>query len=136
MQLNTHIFGDRLKAERERLNLSQQDAAHICGVRREMWGKYERGQVEPGAFVIEHLTTHGADPLYLFKGERSSASAKGISPQLVAAIVGELQKWQLLNKKTLSPASAEKAALALLDLVNGDENMVEVVAKTVLKLVA
>jgi transcriptional regulator with XRE-family HTH domain len=38
----SQFIGDRLKAERERLKLSQQQAADFAEVRREMWGKYER----------------------------------------------------------------------------------------------
>ena len=37
MQFNALSFGERLKIERERLGLSQLEAAESCGVRREMW---------------------------------------------------------------------------------------------------
>ena len=33
----------RLKTERARLKLSQIQVSGLCGVSREMWGKYERG---------------------------------------------------------------------------------------------
>lgn len=70
MQKNTHTFGDRLKIERERLGLSQSDAAEACGVRREMWGKYERGTATPGCSVLERFSAHGGDVLYVLVGRR------------------------------------------------------------------
>jgi len=55
-------FGARLAFERKRLSLSQKDAAEYCGVRREMWGRYERGDAEPGVGVLEHFCALGAKP--------------------------------------------------------------------------
>lgn len=55
-------FGQRLAAERKILGLSQKDAAEQCGVRREMWGRYERGDAEPGVRVLEHFCALGAKP--------------------------------------------------------------------------
>lgn len=40
MSFNSHCVV-RLKEERKRLRLTQGDIADICGVSREMWGKYE-----------------------------------------------------------------------------------------------
>lgn len=59
---NTLSFGQRLAAERKILGLSQKDAAERCGVRREMWGRYERGEAEPGVRVLEHFCALGAKP--------------------------------------------------------------------------
>lgn len=134
MTFFAHDFCARIKNERERLNLSQQEAADIGGVRRENWSKYERGVVEPNANVIGRFIAHGADPLYLYKGRREDAG--GITPELLALVVGELQRWQIEQKKTLPPEAAAKAVLALLDLVEGDASRVKLVAATVLKLVA
>lgn len=59
---NALPFGQRLAAERKILGLSQKDAAERCGVRREMWGRYERGEAEPGVRVLEHFCALGAKP--------------------------------------------------------------------------
>jgi len=127
-------FENRLAIERKRLGLSQQAAADVCGVSREMWSKYERGAGAAGSEVIFAFVNHGADPLYLYKGRREDAG--GITPELLALVVGELQRWQIEQKKTLPPDAAAKAVLALLDLVQGDASRVKLVAATVLKLVA
>lgn len=134
MSFIAHDFCARLKSERERLNLSQQEAAEIAGVRRENWGKYERGLVEPSSYVLGRFFAHGADPLYLYKGHREGVS--GITPELLEIVVSELQRWQISQHKTLPPEAAAKAVLGMLDLVAGDVERVKIVAATVLKLVA
>ncbi|BBE51177.1 hypothetical protein OYT1_ch1630 [Ferriphaselus amnicola] len=131
---NLSLVSARIKTERTRLGLSQQAVADICLVSREVWGKYELGKVEPGAFVIERFISHGADPLYLYKGRREDSG--GLTPELISVVVAELQRWQIAQKKTLPPEAAAKAVLALLDLVEGDAERVKIVAPTVLKLVA
>ena len=57
-----------LEEERKRLGLSQAEAGHVCGVSREMWGKYERDQATPGADVLEAFAAAGADVNYILSG--------------------------------------------------------------------
>lgn len=68
-------IGERLREERDRLGLSQHEAADVAGVRREMWGKYERGLAEPGVSIIERFCTHGADALFIVSGQRLPSGA-------------------------------------------------------------
>ena len=87
-QNNAPFFGPRLAAERKRLGLSQKDAAERCGVRREMWGRYERGIAEPGVAVLEHFYALGANPDVLLGG---AAKKESNSDEMAAlAIIGEL----------------------------------------------
>lgn len=95
MDFDALQFGQRLKAERERLQLSQQAAAEKCGVRREMWGKYERGAAEPGVRVLARLGAEGADVLYLLLGRYEVNFAEGeglIHPMEIAAIVHAVKR--------------------------------------------
>ena len=55
MHLDSQI-GERLKALREEHGWSQQKAADMAGIRREMWAKYEAGS-EPGARALAALAT-------------------------------------------------------------------------------
>ncbi|HIA7190862.1 TPA: helix-turn-helix domain-containing protein [Escherichia coli] len=59
----------RLKAERKRLSLKQADAATLCGVSRETWGKYERGVMVPGGDVLLSFALNGANVQYILTGE-------------------------------------------------------------------
>ena len=85
---NALSFGHRLAAERKRLGLSQKDAAERCGVRREMWGRYERSIAEPGVTVLEHFYALGASPDVLLGGAAKIDTNSDESAAL--AIIGEL----------------------------------------------
>lgn len=65
----TSLVGDRLRAERERIGIRQADAALLCGVTREMWGRYERGAM-PNSGVLVALIGHGFDVNWILGGTR------------------------------------------------------------------
>ncbi|MDR0226624.1 MAG: helix-turn-helix transcriptional regulator [Burkholderiaceae bacterium] len=69
MPLDAHI-SVRLRSERVRLGLSQQQAAKMAGVRREMWAKYEAG-AQPGATILSGMAEAGMDLLFVLTGQRS-----------------------------------------------------------------
>src|SRR5574337_406729 len=66
------LIGPRIKAERERLGLTQEAAANACGVSREMWGGYERGKAAIGTAVLFHFSGAGADETYIRTGARAT----------------------------------------------------------------
>ena len=59
----------RLKSERKRLALSQAEAAALCGVSRETWGKYERGSIVPGGDVLLSFAMNGANVQFILTGQ-------------------------------------------------------------------
>jgi transcriptional regulator with XRE-family HTH domain len=69
-----YLVAGRLRDERTRLGLSQQAAAAGCHVSREIWGKYERGQVIPGADVLFSFGTLGADVGFILTGQHSETT--------------------------------------------------------------
>ncbi len=107
MQKNTHTFGARLKSERERLGFSQSYAAEACGVRREMWGKYERDTATPGCSVLERFSAHGADVLYVIVGRheptRLEAPAKVSVFALALACVSVAEAFNRYEVDTCEP---------------------------------
>ena len=66
-----NYFPLRLKEERLRLNISQDEAAALCGVSREMWGKYERGVGDPASSKLIAFGNAGADLSFIFTGVRT-----------------------------------------------------------------
>jgi hypothetical protein len=44
--------------------------AQICGVSREMWGKYERSKAAMGTEVLSRFTEAGADAVFILTGQR------------------------------------------------------------------
>ncbi len=63
-------FGKRLKAERERLGLTQAAFAEACGVGKTAQYTYERGEREPDMSYMFAASGLGVDTLYVFTGDR------------------------------------------------------------------
>ncbi|MGE4504058.1 MAG: helix-turn-helix domain-containing protein [Desulfovibrionaceae bacterium] len=65
---------DRIAAERNRLGLTQAQAAESCGVTRAMWGRYEKGKASMGMEVLIRFSDAGADPNFIVTGLRAEPS--------------------------------------------------------------
>lgn len=88
MPFDAHC-GERLRSERIRLGLKQQEMADEIGVRREMWSKYERGVASPGGDVIEAMARLKVDLTYVLTGVSIVAETPGrydLSPREQALI--------------------------------------------------
>ncbi|WP_026600517.1 helix-turn-helix domain-containing protein [Methylomonas sp. 11b] len=74
--MNTSI-GERLKAERERLRLSQPAFAEICGVKKNAQIKYEKGERMPDLDYIQRLIEAdiGVDVLWVISNVRAGNAA-------------------------------------------------------------
>ena len=60
---------NRLKSERKRLGHNQASIAELCGISREIWGKYERGLATPGGNVLHSFAMNGANVQFILTGE-------------------------------------------------------------------
>lgn len=63
-------IGSRLREEREKLNMNQEDFATACGVRRRAQSSYESGARSPDANYLEAASKIGADISYVIYGEK------------------------------------------------------------------
>ncbi|HID8165462.1 TPA: helix-turn-helix domain-containing protein [Serratia marcescens] len=70
MKFDSHC-AERLKSERKRLSYNQSQVAELCGISREMWGKYERGLAVPGGEVFLGFALAGGNVQYVLTGESS-----------------------------------------------------------------
>jgi transcriptional regulator with XRE-family HTH domain len=64
-------LGSRLKEERKRLGLSQQDFGSIGGVEANAQGKYESGERIPRSDYMAALGKKGIDVMYVLSGQRT-----------------------------------------------------------------
>lgn len=64
-------LGTRLKEERKRLGLSQQEFGTIGGVEANAQGKYENGERIPRSDYLAALGKKGVDVLYVITGDRT-----------------------------------------------------------------
>lgn len=67
------VFGERLRAERERLGLGQQELAEKCGVTMRSQRNYEKGLREPDAAYLSAFNAVGGDVLYVLSSQRSTS---------------------------------------------------------------
>lgn len=61
-------IGARIKEERVRMGLNQDDFAALAGVQRRAQGSYERGQRLPDAGYLASVAKHGADVQFILTG--------------------------------------------------------------------
>lgn len=70
-----HIF-DRLKIERQRLGLSQDEFARRAGVSKRAQANYESGERYPKTDYLETIHGFGADTNFIVTGERNDRATK------------------------------------------------------------
>lgn len=74
----------RLKEERERLGLIQQQLADIGGVTKTTLFNYENGR-EPSSKFLSAIAAAGADVLYILTGQRAGGTS-ALSPRKAALL--------------------------------------------------
>ena len=100
----------RIVDERKRLGFNQEEAGAACGVRREMWWKYERAKATMGSEVLSQFVLAGADPQYILTGQRQG---DGIGEAAVHQAVLDAINLLSLEKKV----DADQLAKAVVKLV-------------------
>lgn len=68
------LIGERLKEERDRLGLTQEQMAGRLDVTQKTQGLYERGQRMPNAEYLAVMADLGCDVLYVLTGQRTPAA--------------------------------------------------------------
>ncbi|MFJ2987728.1 helix-turn-helix domain-containing protein [Collimonas sp. NPDC087041] len=106
---NKLTFGERMREERSRLGLTQQEAANLLGVGREMWSRYERGVALPGGEALMALADAGGDVQYVLTGQRSNVSLSPDERELLSGyrkldIRGKANMLGMLDVVSTAPA--------------------------------
>ncbi|WP_218580328.1 helix-turn-helix domain-containing protein [Pseudomonas sp. J380] len=125
----------RMKEERVRLGLKQASAAQLCGVSREIWGRYERGASAPGGDVLFSFAAAGADVQFILTGKRQDEDSalidvgrlERITEMLEVAANQAGKRWPV---KKLTAVAAEIYNILSTDRVL-DEHQVHRVLKLV-----
>jgi transcriptional regulator with XRE-family HTH domain len=113
MELNASI-GERLRAERERLGLSQSEiaevvaAAGVPGATRQSQSLYEKGKRMPDAAYLAVIASVGLDIGYILTSQRIQPTA---SPELPPRQRALLDNYTHMSKE--DQAALERTASAL-----------------------
>ncbi|RPT94569.1 helix-turn-helix domain-containing protein [Pseudomonas aeruginosa] len=109
-------FGERLRAERERLGFSQQELADICGVTMRTQRNYEKGDRQPDASYLAALAKAGGDVLFFLTGQRQATATTALSEQQDAPLTREeqvlLDNFRHCSPDTRAAIKATSDALA------------------------
>ncbi len=79
-------FGERLKAERHRLGMTQAQMAAIVEISTNSQNAYEHDAVSPPEKYLSHLIKHGVDINFLFTGEYAASGASRQISELLAVL--------------------------------------------------
>lgn len=79
------ILGERLKNEREKLGLSQEQLGAIGGVKKLAQFRYESGETFPNAQYLTEVSKVGIDVNYVLFGTRANNALTDEEQQLLAA---------------------------------------------------
>ncbi len=102
--IDNSVIGERLKLERKRLGLNQEQFAALAGVTRNPYTNWETGNTSPTAVQLAALAAAGADVRYIITGERD-----GPAPEHLKA-----DERLLLERYRASSPSLRDAALRVL----------------------
>ncbi|PZE12268.1 transcriptional regulator [Pseudomonas sp. 57B-090624] len=73
-------LGNRLRDERIRLTLKQEDLAQVGGVNRNTQGSYERDARSPDAAYLVAVAAIGIDVMYVLTGVRDVSKSGDLTP--------------------------------------------------------
>lgn len=114
MSTKNGTIGNRLREERERLGLKQEEMANLGGVGRGAQLRYEKGEGAPGADYLSALSTRGLDVLYVVCGIRKMhTTASPEQSRLLdayAAMSRQVRRAALLLMETLASCGLAKPA--------------------------
>lgn len=108
-------FGERLREERKRLILTQDEIAERLGITKQSQGLYERGQRTPNAEYLIGLFELGGDPAYVLTGTRTPPAAAALTQQQAELIehftqlTSEQQLFIVQTVAALAAANKEKS---------------------------
>ncbi|EFB1289787.1 helix-turn-helix transcriptional regulator [Escherichia coli] len=98
------IIGRRLREEREKIGMTQDDMASIFEVSTKTWGKYERGVTTPDAATLNLLGERcGVDVYYILSGSRTHGIPNATEDEI-----------ELIEIYRSAPLAVKAAALAAL----------------------
>ena len=97
-------IGTRLREERERLEMTQEEFGQAGGVLKRALIRYEKGERMPDAAFLAAIAAAGADVLYILTGQRSGVAA---AAPVVAEPAAQLSRRALAVAQNYEATSEE-----------------------------
>jgi len=96
-------FPSRLREERKRLGLSQEQLAELGGVKLNAQSNYETAKRAPDSDYLARVAAHGVDVGFLFTGKRTPVAGQAVASDESAPATGK--------ETVMRPVTREEAAL-------------------------
>jgi len=103
--------GERLREERSRLGLNQEEFAQLGGVNRNTQGSYEKNERTPDLNYLSAISVHGVDVLFVVTGVRLLAAAGSLSP-METSLLEAFRTLTESDQDTLTRMAAGLSALS------------------------
>lgn len=105
--------GERLREERTRIGLNQDDFAKIGGVNRNTQGSYEKNDRSPDTTYLANMAEAGVDVLYVITGQRAIPSVDSLSSDEAQVLNSyrSMSDEDRASVRRLTAALAESAAV-------------------------
>lgn len=103
--------GERLREERLRLGLKQEEFALLGGVNRNTQGSYEKNERTPDLHYLSAISVHGVDVLFVVTGVRLLAAAGSLSP-MELSLLEAFRTLTESDQDTLTRMAAGLAAMS------------------------
>ncbi len=108
-------FGERMRAERKRLGLTQDGLAERVGVRQQTVLQYEKGNTSPTLQFIYALHGIGFNMQYLLYGREHAPLPRDFPPEMIRYVSGAVTQFeQKFAGGTLSNETRLRMMLILL----------------------
>ncbi|MDH4763061.1 transcriptional regulator with XRE-family HTH domain [Pseudomonas sp. SORGH_AS 211] len=107
--MQARALGDRLREERDRLSLTQDELGQIGGVNRNSQGKYEKGERNPDSAYLEAIAAAGVDVLYVLTGKRQPIEETALTKE-EQEIVAYLRGMSDYNRESVRRMAFAMAA--------------------------
>lgn len=98
--------GDRLRDERVRLGLSQEDLAQAGGVNRNTQGSYERGARNPDTAYLAGVASLGVDTVFVLTGQKQVTDLNPVEAQIIEQYRNIPEDDQKMIRRMLSAMAA------------------------------
>lgn len=101
-------IGTRLREERERLEMTQEEFGQAGGVLKRALIRYEKGERMPDAAFLAAIAAAGADVLYILTGQRMGVAAAPVGPapsRRALAVADHFDNTSEAGKKIIEAAA-------------------------------
>jgi transcriptional regulator with XRE-family HTH domain len=103
--MSLQLFFERLRSERERLCLTQDQMVVKTGVSKRSYCAYESGETAPSAKLLAALVVAGLDVSYLLTGNRNQPQESNLSAR-AKALLANYEATDDAGKKHIETAAS------------------------------